>query len=60
MRNKDTHRHTDIKTQTWVQKDCMFLVGYMSAYLNQSVYFIGQYKEMNQVKIKLQQFFDLR
>jgi hypothetical protein len=28
----------------------MFLVGYMNAYLSQSVYFIGQHKGMNQVK----------
>jgi hypothetical protein len=52
MRNKDT--------QSWGQEDCTFLVGYVSAYLIQSGYFIGQYKEMNQVKIKLQQFLDLR
>jgi hypothetical protein len=38
----------------------MFLVGNLSAYLNQSVHFIHQYKEMTQVKIKLQQFVDLR
>jgi hypothetical protein len=38
----------------------MFLVGYLSAYLSQSVYFIGQYKEMTQIKMKLQQFLDLR
>jgi hypothetical protein len=31
-------------------------VGYVSAYLSQSVYFIGQYKKKAQVKIKLQQF----
>jgi hypothetical protein len=31
----------------------MFLVGNMSAYLSQSVYFIGEYKEKTQVKIKL-------
>jgi hypothetical protein len=52
MRNKDT--------QNWCWESCMFLVGYVSAYLSQTVYFIGQYKEMNQVKIRLQQFFDLR
>jgi hypothetical protein len=28
----------------------MFLVGYVSTYLSQSIYFIGQYKEMNQAK----------
>jgi hypothetical protein len=55
-----THRHTDIKTRSWVQEDCTFLVGYMNAYMSQSVYFICQYKEMTQIKIKLQQFFDLR
>jgi hypothetical protein len=38
----------------------MFLVGNVTAYLSQSVYFIGQYKEMSQIKIKLQQFLDLR
>jgi hypothetical protein len=38
----------------------MFLVGNVSVDLSQSVYFIGQYKEMTQVKIKLQQFLDLR
>jgi hypothetical protein len=60
MRNKDIHTHIDLNTQSWGQEGCLFLVGYMSAYLSQSVYFIGQYKEMTQVKIKLQQFFDLR
>jgi hypothetical protein len=35
-------------------------MGYMSTYLSQSVYFIGQYKEKIQVKIKLQQFFYTR
>jgi hypothetical protein len=34
----------------------MHLVGNVSTYLSQSVYFIGQYKEKTQVKIKLQQF----
>jgi hypothetical protein len=38
----------------------MFLVENVSACLSQSVYFIGQYKENTQVKVKLQQFFDLR
>jgi hypothetical protein len=38
----------------------MFLVGNVSAYLSQNVYFIGQYKEKTQVKIKFQQFFDTR
>jgi hypothetical protein len=38
----------------------MFLMGNVSAYLSQIVYFIGQYKEKTQVKIKLQEFFDLR
>jgi hypothetical protein len=31
----------------------MFLMGNASAYLSQSGYFIGQYKENTQVKIKL-------
>jgi hypothetical protein len=31
----------------------MFLVGNVSTYLSQSVYFIGQYKEKTQVKIEL-------
>jgi hypothetical protein len=31
-------------------------MGKVSADLSQSVYFIGQYKEKTQVKIKLQQF----
>jgi hypothetical protein len=35
-------------------------MGNVSAYLSQSVYFIGQYREKTQVKIKLQQFFDAR
>jgi hypothetical protein len=39
---------------------CMFLKENVSTYLSQSVYFIGQYKEKTQVKIKLQQFFDFR
>jgi hypothetical protein len=52
MRNKDI--------QSWGGEGCMFPVGYMSTYLSQSVYFIGQYKEMNQIKIKVQQFLDLR
>jgi hypothetical protein len=58
MRNKDTqtYRHKDT---SWAQEDCTFLVGYMGTYLSQSVYFTGQYKEMTQVKIKLQQFLDL-
>jgi hypothetical protein len=38
----------------------MFLMEIVSAYLSQSVYSIGQYKEKTQVKIKLQQFLDLR
>jgi hypothetical protein len=41
-------------------EDYMFLVGKVSAFLSQSIYFIGQYKEKTQVKIKLQQFFDTR
>jgi hypothetical protein len=62
MRNKI---HTDIQTlkhkiESWDQEGCKFLVGYVSTYLSWSVYFIGQYKEKTQVKIKLQQFFDLR
>jgi hypothetical protein len=31
-------------------------MGKVSTYLSQSVYFIGQYKEKTQVKIKLKQF----
>jgi hypothetical protein len=31
----------------------MLLVGYVSAYLSKSVYFIGQHKEMNQAKSSL-------
>jgi hypothetical protein len=54
MRNKT---HTDIqtkhKTERWDRKDCTFLMGNVSAYLSQNVYFIGQYKEKTQVKIKL-------
>jgi hypothetical protein len=57
-RNKDTHRQKD--KQNWGLEGCMFLVGYVSTYPSQSVYFIGQYKEINQVKFKLQQFLDLR
>jgi hypothetical protein len=62
MRNKT---HTDIqtyrrKTEKWYREGCMFLMGKVSAYLSQSVYFIGQYKEKTQVKIKLQQLLDLR
>jgi hypothetical protein len=38
----------------------MFLKGNVSTSLSQSVYFIGQYKEKTQVKIRLQQFFDFR
>jgi hypothetical protein len=52
MRN-EKQRHTDIKTQSWDWEDCMFLVGYMNAYLSQSVYFIGQCKGVNQVKSSL-------
>jgi hypothetical protein len=52
MRNKT---HTDIKhkTECCNREDCTFLMGNMSSYLSQSVYFIGQYKEKTQVKIKL-------
>jgi hypothetical protein len=57
---KKTHRHTDIKQKSWGQEGYTFLVGNMSTYLSQRVYFIGQYKEKTQVKVKLQQFFDLR
>jgi hypothetical protein len=56
MRSKDTQTGT----QSSVLEDCMFLMGNVSTYLSQGFYFIGQYKEMNQVKIKFQQFFDLR
>jgi hypothetical protein len=49
----DTHKHTNIKQKSWGWEDCMFLIGYLRAYLNQSVYFIGQYTEKTWVKIKL-------
>jgi hypothetical protein len=41
MRNK-THKHADIqhKTEHWYREDCMFLMGNVSTYLSQSVYFI--------------------
>jgi hypothetical protein len=53
-----THRHTDTQTyrhttESWGREGCTFLMGNVSAYLSQSVYFIGQYKEKTQVKIKL-------
>jgi hypothetical protein len=48
------------KTESWGREGCTFLMGNMSVYLSQGVYFIGQYKEKTQVKIKLQQFFDTR
>jgi hypothetical protein len=47
MRNKT---HIDIKQKNWGWEGCTFLMGNMSAYLSQSVYFIGQYKEKTQVK----------
>jgi hypothetical protein len=39
---KDTHNHkyTKHKTEIWVQEDCTFLMGNVSTYLSQSVYFI--------------------
>jgi hypothetical protein len=37
----EKQRHTDIKTQSWDREDCMFLVGYVSTFPSQSVYFIG-------------------
>jgi hypothetical protein len=46
----EKQRHTDIKTQSWGRETCTFLVGYVSTYLSQSVYFIGQFKGMNQAK----------
>jgi hypothetical protein len=57
MRNKDTQawRHTKL------QLGGLHVLGVIQeCYLSQSVYFIGQYKEMNQVKIKLQQFLDVK
>jgi hypothetical protein len=54
---KKKYRH---KTEKWDREGYMFLVGNVKAYLRQSVYFIGQCKEKTQVKIKLQQFLDLR
>jgi hypothetical protein len=59
MSNKETHRQADMKQKAGGE-GLHGPGGYMSAYLSQSVYFIGQYKEMNQVKMKLQQFLDLR
>jgi hypothetical protein len=56
MRNKNTHRH---KTESWGWEEWVLLVGYVSTYLSQSIYFIGQYKKKTQVKIKLQQFLGL-
>jgi hypothetical protein len=35
------------------REGCTFLMGNVSTYLSQSVYFIGQYKEKTRVKIKL-------
>jgi hypothetical protein len=55
MRNK-THTNIqtyNIKQKSWGREGCTFLMGNVSAYLSQSVYFIGQYKEKTQVKIKL-------
>jgi hypothetical protein len=57
------HDHTQTyryKTEKWDWEGYTFLVGNVTAYLSQSVYCIGQYKEKTQVKIKLQQFFDTR
>jgi hypothetical protein len=48
MMGNEKQKHTDTKIQSW--EDCIFLVGYMSFYLNQYVYFIGQHNEVNQVK----------
>jgi hypothetical protein len=50
--------HADIQTynikhRSWGREGCMFLMGNVSTYLSQSVYFIRQYKEKTQVKIKL-------
>jgi hypothetical protein len=56
-RHTQTYKH---KTDKWDPERYTFLVGNVKAYLRQSVYFIGQYKEKTQVKIKLQQFLDLR
>jgi hypothetical protein len=56
-RHTQTCRH---KTEKWDRECYTFLVGNVSAYLSQGIYFIGQYKEKTQVKIKLQQFLDLR
>jgi hypothetical protein len=36
MRNKT---HTDIQQKSWVWEGCTFLMGNVSAYLSQSVYF---------------------
>jgi hypothetical protein len=49
-RHTQTYRH---KTEKWDREGYTFLVGDVSTYLSQSVYFIGQYKEKTQVKIKL-------
>jgi hypothetical protein len=54
-REKDTCRQQtyNTKQKSWGWEDCTFLMGNVSAYLSQSGYFIGQYKEKTQVKIKL-------
>jgi hypothetical protein len=38
MRNK-THRHTDMQQKSWCWEGCTFLMGNVSTYLSQSVYF---------------------
>jgi hypothetical protein len=52
---RHTQRYIDIKhkTEGWNWEGCMFLMANVSAYLSQSVYFIGQYREKTRVKIKL-------
>jgi hypothetical protein len=50
---KRNKTHTDIQQKIWGWEGCMFLMGNVTAYLSQSLYFIGQYKEKTQVKIKL-------
>jgi hypothetical protein len=46
----EEQRHTDMKIQSWDREDYTLLVGYVSTYPSQGVYFIGQYKGMNQVE----------
>jgi hypothetical protein len=40
IRHPQTYRHTEIQQRSWGREGCMFLMGNVSAYLSQSVYFI--------------------